>query len=309
VAAALVAIVGPTASGKSALGLELALEVGGEIVSCDSLQVYRGLDIGSAKASLEERRRVRHHLIDVVSPGEVFSAADYARLARKAVAEIAERGHLPLVVGGSGLYLRALLHGLFEGPSRNERLRRRLDRLADSGGEGRLHRMLSRVDPVAARRIHPRDRVRLVRALEVYFHAGEPLSSMHRQQPDALEGFRVRVVGLAPPRDVLREAIRRRTTDMFRAGLVGEVGALLASGLLPTLRPLQAIGYRQALSVVLGQSDEQAAEAATAVATAQFAKRQMTWFRHQADVEWHEDPAAAKAAILAWLAGGAGRAL
>jgi tRNA dimethylallyltransferase len=281
--------------------LDVALEVGGEIVSCDSLQVYQGLDIGSAKASPEERRRVRHHMIDLVHPGAVFSAADYARLARAAVHEIAERGHLPLVVGGTGLYLRALLQGLFEGPSRNEALRGRLERILDSGGAGRLHRMLVRADPASALRIHPKDRVRLVRALEVYFQTGQPISSMQRQPPKALEGFRVKVVGLAPPRDLLRQAILHRTSDMFRAGLVGEVGKLLAKGLPPTLRPLQAIGYRQALGVVLGRTDEKTAEKDAAVATSQFAKRQMTWFRHQIDVEWYEGPTAAKAAILAWL--------
>ncbi|HET8646338.1 MAG TPA: tRNA (adenosine(37)-N6)-dimethylallyltransferase MiaA, partial [Vicinamibacteria bacterium] len=177
-----IAVVGPTASGKSALALRLAEASGGEIVACDSVQVYRGLDVGSAKPTAEERRRVRHHLVDVVDPDQHFSAADYARLARGALAEIAARGSVPIVAGGTGLYLRALLGGLFEGPSRDAALRLRLEALAQRFGDARLHRLLARVDPAAAARTSPRDRVRVVRALEVYWASGRPLSD-HQRQP------------------------------------------------------------------------------------------------------------------------------
>jgi tRNA dimethylallyltransferase len=300
--ARLIAIVGPTASGKSTLALRLAEERGGEVVSCDSLQVYRGLDIGSAKASPEERRRVPHHLLDVVSPDQPFSAAEYARLARAALAEMAARGRLPLVAGGSFLYLRALLEGLFAGPARADPLRARLQALADRFGDRRLHRLLSHVDAEAARRIAPRDRVRIVRALEVYWLTGRPMSGEQRKGAAPLEGFERLVIGLRPDRQSLRTAVVARTRSMLAAGLVGEVRDLLARGYAPQLRPLQAIGYRQALAVVAGHLSEEQAERAIVVATMRFAKRQMTWLRHQQPgVRWYADVDAAHAAAVAWL--------
>ncbi|PYQ17458.1 MAG: tRNA (adenosine(37)-N6)-dimethylallyltransferase MiaA, partial [Acidobacteria bacterium] len=223
----LIAIVGPTGSGKSALALRLAGERGGEIVSCDSLQVYRGLDIGSAKATPEERAVVPHHLLDVVEPHEAFSAAEYARQARAALAAIVARGRLPIVAGGTGLYLRALLQGLFEGPSRDEPLRRRLEAMAGRYGEPRLHRLLARVDPEAASRLPARDRVRVVRALEVFWNTGRPLSAHHRQGAEPLRGFSPRLLGIAPDRAALRRAIERRTREMFERGLLEEVRGLL----------------------------------------------------------------------------------
>ena len=297
----LIAIVGPTASGKSALGLRLARAHGGEIVSCDSLQVYRGLDIGSAKATLEERREVRHHLIDVVDPGELFSAAEYARRARGALADVTERGRLPIVAGGTGLYLKALLEGLFEGPARDEVRRRRLERLAERFGDERVHRLLRRLDPEAAGRIRPRDRVRIVRALEVYWATGQPISAHQRKGAEPLSGYRILLLGLAPDRDALRRVVERRTREMLERGLVDEVRGLLERGFGPDLRPLQAIGYREAVAVVRGEMSPEDAEGAIVTATMRFAKRQMTWFRHQADVTWFTDPEEAYAAALAWL--------
>jgi tRNA dimethylallyltransferase len=305
VAAPLVAIVGPTASGKSALALRLARERPGEIVSCDSLQVYRGLDVGSAKATPAERAGVEHHLLDVADPGEVFSAADYARLARAALHEVHGRGRLPIVAGGTGLYLRALFEGLFEGPPRDEALRRRLEALGDRFGDERLHRLLRRVDPVAAQRIRPRDRVRVVRALEVYRATGRPISEQQQRGSAPLRGFRALVVGLDPGRAALRLAIEARSRRMLEGGLIDEVRGLVAGGLDPCARPLQAIGYRQALSVLRGEMTLGEAERAIVTATLRFAKRQMTWFRHQADVRWFGCADEAHEAVAAWLDGSA----
>jgi len=304
VAAPLIAIVGPTASGKSALALRLARDGGGEIVSCDSLKVYRGLDIGSAKATPAERREVPHHLLDVAEPDARFSAAEYARLARAALADIGRRGRLPIVEGGTGLYLRALVEGLFEGPPRDERLRRRLEGMAERFGDARLHRLLTRVDPEAADRIRPRDRVRVVRALEVYRATGRPISVHHRAGGEPLRGYRMLLLGLDPDRGALRAAVERRTREMLEQGLVEEVRGLLARGFGPELRPLRSIGYRQAVAVVRGEMDLAGAEQAIVTDTMRFAKRQRTWFRHQAEVTWLPDPASAHRAALEWLGNG-----
>jgi tRNA dimethylallyltransferase len=301
VAARLVSIVGPTASGKTALGVALARAVNGEIVSCDSLQVYRGLDIGSAKPTVDEREGVPHHLIDIRAPDEVFSAADYARLAREAVAAIGARGHVPLLVGGTGLYLRALLVGLFEGPSRNEELRRRLEATAERWGNARLHRLLRRVDDEAAARIHPSDRLRIVRALEVFKATGRPLSKQRGEGFSPLVGWDVLVVGLDPPREELRQRLEQRTRVMFARGLLAEVQGLLDRGYAEDLRPLRAIGYRQAVDVLRGRSTVEEAQQRVVVESLQYAKRQRTWFRHQADVQWFPSPDAALAAARDYL--------
>lgn len=286
----LAVIVGPTASGKSAAALRLCEAAAVEIVSCDSLQVYQGLDIGSAKPSALERSRVRHHLLDVVLPHEDFSAARYAELARAALGEIRGRGCLPLVVGGSGLYLRALLYGLFAGPARDAALRRRLERLAERRGDERLHALLARVDPSAAARIHPRDRLRCVRALEVYRLTRRRLSA-HFEEPTApLEGFEVALFGLRPERAELRARVKQRAADMFREGLVEEARAALRGSPGAVPRPLRAIGYRQALDVLAGTSSLATAQERLVIETMQYAKRQMTWFRHQAKVGWYPGP-------------------
>ncbi|HVR71418.1 MAG TPA: tRNA (adenosine(37)-N6)-dimethylallyltransferase MiaA [Vicinamibacteria bacterium] len=296
----LIAVVGPTAAGKSAVGMRLAAEHQGEIVSCDSLQVYRGLDIGSAKPTREERARVAHHLIDVADPDEAFTAAEYGRRARKALADIRGRGRLPLVVGGSGLYLRALLSGLFEGPSRDQALRERLEKIADRFGDARLHRLLRGVDPEAAARIEPRDRRRVVRALEVFRATGRALSQHHRDGAEPLAGFDVRLVGLHPPRETLRRAVERRTDEMLAAGLLEETRALVAR-YAPGLRPLQAIGYRQAAAVVRGEMEVEDARRDMVKETMRYAKRQMTWFRHQAVVRWCATGDEAHARASGWI--------
>jgi tRNA dimethylallyltransferase len=297
----LIAIVGPTGSGKSALALRMARELSGEIVSCDSLQVYRGLDIGSAKATKEERAEVKHHLLDLREPDQEFSAAEYAREGRAALAAIAARGRLPIVAGGTGLYLKALLQGLFEGPARNAPLRRRLEALAERHGDARLHRLLGRVDPESAARLAPRDRVRIIRALEVFWTTGRPLTAHHREGAAPLRGFRTLILGLALDRAELRQRVERRAREMFEAGLLDEVRALLARGFPPDLRPLQAIGYRQAVAVALGGLGREDAERETVAETLRFAKRQMTWFRHQAEVTWYNDADTAARAAHGWL--------
>jgi tRNA dimethylallyltransferase len=294
-------VAGPTASGKSALAMRLAAARGGEIVSCDSLQVYRGLDIGSAKPSRADRDAVRHHLLDVVDPDAPFSAADYARLARAAAADIHARGRTPVVAGGTGLYLRALVSGLFEGPARDEALRRRLEALADRRGDAKLHAILRRVDPESAARIEPRDRVRVVRALEVYRATGRPIGELQRGGGAGLAGFAVKVVVLDPGREALRPAVEARTDAMLAAGLVDETRALLAR--YPGARPLDAIGYRQAAAVVRGESDVEKARRDIVVETMRYAKRQRTWFRHQQDAEWWADAAGAFDAASRWLDG------
>lgn len=270
------------------------------MVSCDSLQVYRGMDIGSAKPTRDERARVAHHLIDVADPDAPFSAADYARLARRALGGIRDRGRVPIVAGGTGLYLRALLRGLFPGPSRQEGLRLRLEAVAERRGDARLHGLLKRVDPAAAARIETRDRVRVIRGLEVYFATGRPLSAQQGEGMEPLRGFEVLVLGLAPPRDRLKEAVERRTSAMFAAGLLDEVRGLLAR--YPAdLRPLQAIGYRQAVAVVQGRLPPGDAPRDMVRDTMRYAKRQMTWFRHQEDVEWRDTAQDARERALQWL--------
>ncbi|HEX9188316.1 MAG TPA: tRNA (adenosine(37)-N6)-dimethylallyltransferase MiaA, partial [Vicinamibacteria bacterium] len=241
------------------------------------------------------------HLLDVADPGASFSAAEYARLARGALAGIRERGRLPIVAGGTGLYLRALLQGLFEGPSRDDALRARLERLAERFGDARLHRLLERVDPAAAARIPPRDRVRVVRALEVFAATGRPITEGHRAGSAPLQGFLPFVVGLDPGREALRHAVEERTRGMLARGLVAETRGLLALGLAEDRGPLAAIGYRQAVALVRGRLSEEAAEREIVTETMRFAKRQRTWFRHQAEVAWFPGEDAALAAIRAWL--------
>jgi tRNA dimethylallyltransferase len=303
VARRLIAIVGPTASGKSALALRLASERPAEIVSCDSLQVYRGLDIGSAKPSPAEQRAVPHHLIDLVDPDGSFSAAEWAAAAARAIEGIFARGRLPLVVGGTGLYLRALLEGLFDGPARHPELRARLEALALRHGDARLHRVLARVDPAAAARIPVRDRLRVVRALEVWFASGRAISEVQPTARPAIADVEVLTLGLSPEREPLQQAVERRTEAMLGAGLVEEVAGLLARGYAPELRPLQAIGYREAVAVARGELELPEARRRIVTATLRYAKRQRTWFRHQARVEWCSSAEEALERARAWLGG------
>jgi tRNA dimethylallyltransferase len=278
---ALIAILGPTASGKSALAIRLAQRLGGEIVNYDSVQVYRGFDIGSAKTPPAERAGVPHHLLDVCAPGETFSAGDYARLAREAVRAVGDRGRVPVVVGGTGFYLRALLDGLFEGPSRDEELRSRLERSASRRVPGYLHRLLARLDPEAAARIHPNDQPKLLRALEVRLIEGRPLASLLRRGLAPLQGFRALKLFLDPPREALYERIDRRTLCMFQEGLEDEVRRLLAAGASREAWAFGALMYRQALAVVEGRMSREEAIEDASRATRNYAKRQLTWFRNQ----------------------------
>jgi tRNA dimethylallyltransferase len=293
VAHPLIVIVGPTASGKSELALRLAREFAGEIVSCDSLQVYRLLDVGSAKPTRAELAEIPHHMIDVVDLDREFSAAEYSRLARSALGDIAARGRTPLLVGGAGLYLRALLDGLFPGPSRES--------LADRYGDARIHRLLARIDPRSAERIAPRDRVRVVRALEVYWLTGRPISAWHGGRGEPLTGFDATLIGIAPPRDMLRARVERRARMMVESGLIEEVRGLLARGYPADLRPLQAIGYREAVAFIEGRIEAESLVPAIVSATMKYAKRQMTWFRHQTDVVWHTDAESAYQSAFDWM--------
>ena len=287
-------VLGPTGSGKSDLAIHLALALGGEIVNCDSLQIYRRFDIGTAKVPVGERRGVPHHLIDVVDPVEEFTAGAYTKIARPMLAEIAGRGRVPIVVGGTGFYLRALLEGLFPGPTRDAALRERLER-REAKRAGSLHRLLSRLDPAAARRIHANDRPKLIRALEVRMLGGKPLTEMFGEGRDALTGFHAVKIGLSPPRELLYERLDARSVRIFRSGLIEEVRAILASGVPPTAKPFESLGYKQALAVAEGRMTEQEAVTSTQQQTRNYAKRQLTWFRKEHGTHWVErfgdDPA------------------
>jgi tRNA dimethylallyltransferase len=278
-------VLGPTGSGKSELALRIAGAVGGEIVNCDSLQVYRGFDIGTAKVPAAERRGIPHHLIDVIDPAQLFTAGDYARLAEAALREIAGRGRIPVVAGGTGFYLRALLDGLFPGPSRNEALRTRLER-REERRSGSLHRILKRLDPAAAARIHPNDKNKTMRALEVRLIAGRPLSALFERGREALTGFRPIKLGLDPPRELLYARLHARTTAIFERGLVDEVRHLLAAGVARGAKPFESLGYKQALQVVEGSLTPEQALESTQLETRRYAKRQITWFRKEHGVHW-----------------------
>ena len=280
----LVVLLGPTASGKTALSLHLAERLQGEIVSCDSVAVYREFEIGTAKPSLEERRRVPHHLIDIVGPEEAITAGDYSRLARQAVGEIAARGHLPIVVGGSGLYLRALLEGLFSGPHRSEALRARLRKRAAERGPDYLHRLLRRLDPAAAQTIHANDIPKVVRALEVSISTRAPMTDLWKKGRDPLRGFKILRIGLNPDREALYQKINQRAREMFSSGLLEETRTLAER--CASAWPLNSLGYKQAMQHLRGEISLEQAIAAAQQGHRNYAKRQMTWFRRELDVHW-----------------------
>lgn len=284
----LVVLLGPTASGKTALSLRLAEEFKGEIVSCDSVAVYREFEIGTAKPSIAERKRIPHHLIDVVSPTESYSAGDYGRDARTATASITSRGRLPIVTGGTGLYLRALLNGLFAGPPRSDALRDRLRALEARRGAGHLHKMLRRLDPVAAAGIHTNDLPKMIRAIEVSLTAGRPMTEAWADaasQP--LAGYRVVRIGLMPDRRELYRRINERAEAMFSRGLVEETRQLQQK-FGPDLRLFQALGYRQAAAHLRGNYSIAEAVAQAQQGHRNYAKRQLTWFRREPKVHWLE---------------------
>jgi len=281
----LVALLGPTGSGKTALSLALAQRFRGEVVSCDSVAVYLEMEIGTAKPSLDERRQVPHHLIDLLPPDRFCTAGDYSRLAREALAGIVARQHLPIVTGGTGLYLRALVDGLFAGPQRSDDLRARLRSSAQRRGSAWLHRLLRRLDPAATTRIHANDEPKLIRAIEVCLAGRQPITEAWAAGRDPLTGYRILRIGLDPPRAALYDRINARAAQMFADGLVDETRTLLARyGESP--RAFDSLGYRQARALLRGELAEPDAIAATRQAHRNYAKRQITWFRREPAVHW-----------------------
>jgi tRNA dimethylallyltransferase len=285
--APLVVVAGPTASGKTTLALALAEQFAGEIVSCDSVAVYRGMEIGTAKPTLAERARVPHHLIDVAEPDQPCTAGDYSRLAREAIVGIGitQRGHLPIVAGGTGLYLRALLDGLFPAPQRYEPLREKLRARAQQKSPTHLHRILTRLDPAAAALIHANDTPKVIRAIEVTLAARAPITQQWEQGRDALTGYRILRLGLNPPRAELYARINRRAYEMFDRGLVEETTQLVERYGFEC-RAFTSLGYAQAIAVLRGELTRDQAVALVAQGHRNYAKRQLTWFRKDPEIQW-----------------------
>jgi tRNA dimethylallyltransferase len=299
-----VLLLGPTGSGKTSLSLALAEHFGGEIVSCDSVAVYRGMDLGTAKPSAAERARVAHHLVDVADPDQWFTAGIYSRAARAALREIAGRGRLPIVTGGTGLYLRALTEGLFAGPERQNELRARLNRSRERHGDGWLHGILKRLDAPSAARIHANDTPKLIRAIEICLAARRPMSDVlasEIESRDPLTGFRLLRIGLNPSRALLYERLNRRCAEMFAEGLIEETRGLLER--YGPVKALDSLGYRQALAALDGTLTVEGAVAAAQQGHRNYAKRQLTWFRREPDVHWIEafgdEPDTVRAAVEA----------
>jgi len=280
----LVAIVGPTGSGKSDLSLRICEAFGGEVVSCDSLQIYRYFNIGTAKVPAEERRGIPHHMLDILNPDEIFTAGEFANRARALLTCIAKTA-LPVVVGGTGFYLRALLDGLFPAPTRDEAIRRRLSE-REQARPGSAHRLLRRFDPAAGRSIHPNDVPKVIRALEVYLLTRRPITSWFSEGRDALTGFRVLKIGLAPAREALYQRLDQRCERIFASGLVEEVRGILDMGWPESAKPFESHGYRQSLQLLRGEMTFREAVVEAQMNTRRYAKRQMTWFRKESGVEW-----------------------
>jgi tRNA dimethylallyltransferase len=287
----LIAVLGPTATGKSALGIAIAERFNGEIINCDSTAVYRGFDIGTDKVPLEQRRGIPHHLIDIADPTEEYTAAQFARDAAAAVQDIHARSKLPILVGGTGFYYRALTRGLFPGPGKDARLRARLEVIAQKRGVEHLHRMVARVDPGSGARIQPRDLKRLVRALEVYFQTGKPLTAHFDNTVSPLPpDVTVAAIALRMPAPWLAERLARRVDEQFEAGLIDEIKALLASGVPPDARPFGGLVYRQALEYLKGVRDEGSTRALIAQENRKYARRQLIWFRKEPNLVWFDGP-------------------
>ena len=282
-----IAIVGPTASGKSSLGIEVALRLGGEIINCDSVQVYQGLQIATAKVPLAERQGIPHHLIDYVSPNINYTAGDWAREAAATIEDVQRRGRVPILAGGTGLYLRALRNPFFPSPQTNADLRRRLNKLRERRGAEHLHRLLQRLDPESAAELYPRDWPRVQRAIEVRLQTGEAMSQQKGGRPEPTESARrLRLMVLNPPRTELYRRINERTEKHFEAGLVDEVKALLAQGVPANSNALGAHGYRRVVEYLDGRRDLASAIEQTKLDVRHYAKRQLTWFRPESGAEW-----------------------
>ena len=283
--APVVIVVGPTGSGKSGLALQLAARFSGEIINCDSVQVYRNFDIGTAKMPIDERAGIPHHLLDVVGPEHNYTAGEFQRQGRALLADITARHRLPIVAGGTGFYLRALLQGLAPGPPQETDIRDKLTQ-REQRRPGSLHRLLRRWDAASAARIHPHDAHKLVRAVQVYLQNRQSLSTLHALGREPLQGYRVLKIGLAPPRALLQAHLEQRVRAMFAAGLVEETRALLTAGVPRHAKPFGSLGYAQALCVLDGTLSVENAIAETHLRTRQYAKRQTTWFRRESGVAW-----------------------
>lgn len=282
----LVVVLGPTATGKSFLAISLAEKLNGEVLTCDSTQVYRHFDIGTAKVPPEERGGIPHHLLDIVEPTEIFTAGDYQRRANQVLEDLRRRKKLPIVTAGTGLYLRALLEGLSDAPKRSEELRERFRQQAAKRGPKALHKLLARLDPLTAERIAERDTQKVIRALEMRILEGKPVSEIHRRGRKRLEGYDVRKIGLFPPRPALYARIDARVLAMIQAGWIEEVKKLIASGVTEDAKPFHFIGYPQLREQLAGRLSKENAIREIQQATRQFAKRQITWFRKEPEVHW-----------------------
>jgi tRNA dimethylallyltransferase len=296
---AVVAILGPTATGKSALGLAVAHRYRGEIINCDSTAVFRGFDIGTDKVPLSEQQGIPHHLIDIADPTEEYTAAHYARDAAAVIRDIQRRGRLPVLVGGTGFYYRALTRGLFPGPGRDPELRGRLEAIASRRGMAFLHRMLGRVDPESALRIQPRDLKRLTRALEVFFLTGRPLTSHFADTASPIAGTPVLAAALRLPAALISERVTGRVDRQFERGLLDEIRALLARGVPESARPFGGLVYRQALEQLHGVRDEAATRALIAQENRRYARRQLIWFRKEPNLQWFDGPGESPSTIAA----------
>jgi tRNA dimethylallyltransferase len=296
---AVVAILGPTATGKSALALAIAARYDGEIINCDSTAVYRGFDIGTDKIAAADRRGVPHHLIDIVDPAEEYTAAQYARDAAAVVRAVHARGRLPILAGGTGFYYRALTRGLFPGPGRDAALRQRLEAIAERRGVTFLHRMLQRFDPPSAVRIQPRDLKRLVRALEVFFLTGRPLTTHFAATVSPLPDVEMIPVALRLPAAQISERVTRRVDEQFERGLLDEIRTLLARGIPESARPFGGLVYRQALAHLHGVRDEAATRALIAQENRRYARRQLIWFRKEPNLSWFDGPGESAGTIAA----------
>ena len=282
----LVAIVGPTATGKSTLAIKVAQRFNGEVVSCDSTAVYKGFDIGTDKVSMSERQGIPHHLIDVVDGSCYYSAAQYARDAKVAIENITERGRLPILVGGSGLYYRALTRGLFDGPGRDDQIRTRLTRIAGRRGVEYLHRLVGRVDPASAKRIQQRDQKRLIRALEVYYLTGLPLTDHFDSTRSPIDSYHVIPFALHLTAEEISRRVQDRVDEQFQLGIIDEINSLLDGGLSRASLPFGGLVYRQVLEYLDGVRDEQATRDLIAQENRRYAKRQLIWFRKEPNLRW-----------------------